>query len=69
MNIYLEAQSWCLKNNIKIYIVPIANKKECTIEINNNGKIIKSPLEYKNQKIASDKIWDLFLYLYKQKEK
>ena len=55
MNIYLQAQSWCLENNIKVYIVPIKGKKECNIEI------------YDNQKIASDKIWDLYLYLYNKK--
>ena len=69
MNIYLKAQSWCNDNNIKIYIVPIKNKKECFIEVNDNGLITKSPQTYKNQKIASDKIWDLFLYLYKQNSK
>lgn len=66
MNIYLKAQSWCLNENIKIYIVPIKNKKECYIEVNDNGLITKSPNIYKNQKIASEKIWDLYLYLYNQ---
>lgn len=66
MNIYLKAQSWCLNQNIKIYIVPIKNKKECFIEVYDNGLITKSPQTYKNQKIASDKIWDLYLYLYNQ---
>jgi hypothetical protein len=69
MNIYLKAQSWCLKNNIKVYIVPVRNKKECFVEINDDGKLIRSPQEYKNQSIASEKIWDLYLYLYNQKSK
>jgi hypothetical protein len=69
MNKYLKAQSWCLKSNIKVYIVPIKNKKECFIEINDNGILIRSPHEYANQKIAGSKIWDLFLYLYEQKGK
>jgi hypothetical protein len=69
MNIYLKAQSWCLKNNIKVYIVPVLNKKECFVEINDDGKLIRSPQEYKNQSIASEKIWDLYLYLYNQKSK
>jgi len=43
MNKYLKAQSWCLDNNIKIYIVPIKHKKECHIEISDNGLFIKSP--------------------------
>jgi len=66
MNIYLKAQSWCLDKNIKIYIVPVQYKKECYIEVNDNGLITKSPQTYKNQKIGSDKIWDLYLYLYNQ---
>lgn len=64
MNKYLKAQSWCLDNNIKIYIVPIKNKKECYIEICDNSLFIKSPNTYKNQSIASSKIWDLYLYYY-----
>ena len=66
MNIYFEAQSWCLANNIKIYIVPIQNKKECHIEVDNNGQKTRSPLTYKNQSLASDKIWDLYLHIYKK---
>lgn len=69
MNKYLKAQSWCLKNNIKVYIVPIKGKKECYIEISDNGLFIKSPDTYKNQSIASSKIWDLYLYLFNQKPK
>ncbi len=69
MNIYFKAQSWCLANNIKIYIVPIKNKKECFVEVNNNGHITRSPHTYKDQKIASSKIWDLNLYLYEQNKK
>ncbi len=49
MNKYLKAQSWCLDNNIKIYIVPIKNKKECHIEISDNGLFIKSPDTHKTQ--------------------
>ncbi len=64
MNKYFKAQSWCLKNNIKIYIVPIRNRKSCYVEIDNNNTIIRSPNIYKNQKIASDKIWDLYLHIY-----
>lgn len=66
MNIYLKAQSWCLEQNIKIYIVPIKNKKECFIEVDDNKLITRSPQTYKNQKIASEKIWDLYLHLYNQ---
>ncbi len=69
MNKYLKAQSWCLENNIKIYIVPIKGKKKCFVEINDNAYLIRSPQEYQDQKVASSKIWDLYLYLYNQKSK
>ena len=59
-----KAQSWCLKNNIKIYIKPIKNLKEVQVEINNNGQIITSPNLYKNQSIASNKIWQLYEFFY-----
>ena len=67
MNIYFKAQSWCLENNIKVYIVPVKNKKECYIEIYDDNRLIRSPNKYKNQSIASDKMWDLYLYLYNKK--
>lgn len=68
MNKYFKAQSWCLENNIKIYIVPIQFKKECFIEIFNNGSLIRSPKKYNDQSEASSKIWDLYIYLYNQKK-
>ncbi|QDP47666.1 MAG: hypothetical protein Tp123DCM300541_21 [Prokaryotic dsDNA virus sp.] len=68
-NKYFDAQSWCLKQGIKIYIVPMRNRKECFIEVDDNGKITKSPNTYKNQSIASDKIWDLYLHMYKTNKK
>ena len=67
MNVYLNAQSWCLENNIKVYIVPIKESKAVFIEINDDGTLIKSPHTYTSQKDASDKIWDLYLYLYNKK--
>lgn len=67
MNKYLKAQSWCLENNIKVYIVPIKESKAVFIEINDDGTFIKSPHTYTSQKDASDKIWDLYLYLYNKK--
>lgn len=69
MNIYLEAKSWCIANGIKIYIVPIRNRKECYVEVDNNGKITRSPHTYKNQSIASSKIWDLNLHIYRENSK
>ena len=67
MNVYLQAQSWCLENNIKVYIVPVKNSKAVFLEINDDGTLIKSPNTYTSQKDASDKIWDLYLYLYNNK--
>lgn len=69
MNIYLEAKSWCLANGIKIYIVPIRNRKDVYVEVDNNGKITRSPHTYKNQSIASEKIWDLNLHIYNENKK
>jgi len=67
MNVYLKAQSWCLENNIKVYIVPVKGSKAVFLEINDDGTLIKSPHTYTSQKDASDKIWDLYLYLYNNK--
>ena len=49
MNKYLKAQSWCLENNIKVYIVPIKDSNATFIEINDDGRIIKSPHTYTSQ--------------------
>lgn len=64
MNKYLEAKSWCLANGVKIYIVPIQYRKDCYVEVDNNGKITRSPHTYPNQKKASEVIWDLNLHIY-----
>ena len=66
---HLVAKSWCLEQGIKIYIVPIRNKKECYIEIDNNGKITRSPKTYKNQSVASEKIWELNIFLFEKNRK
>ncbi len=62
----LVAKSWCLEHNIKIYIVPIRYRKECYIEVDNNGLITRSPVTYPNQKEASKKIWELNIFFYEQ---
>ncbi len=67
MNKYLKAQSWCLKNNIKVYIVPIKDSNAVFVEIYDDGELIRSPHTYTAQKEASSKIWDLYLYLYNKK--
>lgn len=63
--IHYTAFGWCVKNNIKVYIVPIQYSKECYVECDIRGKKIKSPITYKNQKIGSHKVWELYLHLYK----
>tara|TARA_Y100000401_G_scaffold66432_1_gene53024 strand:- start:346 stop:579 length:234 start_codon:yes stop_codon:yes gene_type:complete len=57
------AMSWCLKRNIKIYIVPLRNGMK-TLFINDSGAIIKSHKFYKTDKEASEKIWDLYTHIY-----
>lgn len=69
MNKYLEAKSWCLANGIKIYIVPIQYRSDVYIEVDNNGKITRSPKTYPNQKKASEVIWDINLHIYEQNKK
>tara|TARA_Y100001951_G_C11095825_1_gene159239 strand:- start:85 stop:297 length:213 start_codon:yes stop_codon:yes gene_type:complete len=69
MDIEQKAQSWCLKNRVKIYIVPIRNTRKCKIEVWDNGKTFLSPDIYKNQSIASSKIWELYVHIYNQNKK
>jgi len=61
-NIQYKAMSWALKNGIKIYIV--ATRKGLGIVIEDNGKKVRSPDLYTNNKEASAKIWELYTYLY-----
>jgi predicted aldo/keto reductase-like oxidoreductase len=61
-NTQYKAMSWALKNGIKIYAV--ATKKGLGIVIEDNGKKVRSPDLYKNNKEASKKIWELYTYLY-----
>jgi hypothetical protein len=59
--------SWALKNGIKIYVV--ATKKGLGIVIEDNGKKVRSPDIYTNNKAASAKIWELYTYLYEKHNK
>jgi hypothetical protein len=61
-----EAMSWCLKNNIKIY--PKVVKNGFRIEINDNGKLIRSPKVYLDLEVQL-KMWELYLYFYKKFKK
>lgn len=62
---HFTAFGWCVKNGIKVYIVPVRYRKECYVECDIRGKKIKSPITYKDQKIGSKKVWELYLHLYK----
>jgi hypothetical protein len=59
---YLKAISYCIDNSIKIYPVP-KSRKEYYLEVNDNGKIIRSPEAY-NLKQWSDKIVELYTFYY-----
>ncbi len=63
--IQYTAMSWCLKRNIKIYIVALQSGYK-TLYINDSGAIIKSHKFYKTDKEASEKIWDLYVHIYKK---
>ncbi len=60
---HYKAMQWCLKNNIKVYVKP--TKKGLKVEINDNDKINCSPNIYSNLE-ALDKVWELYLYIYKK---
>jgi hypothetical protein len=59
---YLKAISYCIDNNIKIYAVP-KTQREYYVEVNDNGKIIRSPEAYKLNE-WSDKIVELYTFYY-----
>ena len=63
---YMKAQSWCLENNMKIYIEPISKgrKPNIRIVINNKGKIIKGEKIYTQDNKVSKVIYNLYLHLY-----
>ena len=58
--------SWCLENNIKVYIEPISKGRNPNIKIviNNKGKIIKGKQIYTQDKNVSKVIHNLYLHLY-----
>jgi hypothetical protein len=62
-----DAISWCIKNGIKVYAVPM-NAKNYFVEVDNNGNITRSPKTY-NKKEWSDKVYDIYLYYYKKYSK
>ena len=71
MNNYLQhiphvAQSYCFKESILIYPVPV-NKTSWNIEVSFKGKKRKSEVSYNKAKLT-DKIWELYEYFYNKRE-
>ena len=60
------AQSYCFKENILIYPVPV-NKNTFSIEVNFKGKKKISDLKYNKVKL-NEKIWELYEYFYNKRE-
>lgn len=54
--------SWCHNNGIKIYPIPDKNG-EYSLEINNNGTIIRSPKKYSKTEWVS-KTWELYCHYF-----
>ena len=64
MDIKYKAQSWCIQNGFKIYIKPFKNNYRVKVVVELNGVRQISPNFYNTQTEASDKIWELYVYLY-----
>ena len=61
-----EAMSWCLANNIKIYVEPTSKGRKSLVKIivNNKGNISIGIKEYIQDKNVSEIINSLYLHLY-----
>jgi len=61
-----EAMSWCLANNIKIYVEPISKGRKPLVKIiiNNKRKITKGKKIYTQNSEVSKVIFNLYLHLY-----
>ena len=58
--------SWCFANDIKLVVKPlsISRKSKVVIEIHREGKIQKGKEIYRQEKELTDKIQELYIYLY-----
>ena len=65
----LKAQSWCFANGYKIYILPKKNDYKVKIVVEHDNLKYISPVTYQNQTLASQKIWEIYEYLYKKHKK
>jgi hypothetical protein len=61
-----EAMSWCFKNDIKVIVKPLTNKRkpEVKLQIHRLGNIQIGKEIYKQDEKLSIKIQELYLYLY-----
>ena len=57
------AMSWCIKNKILVY--PKVTKNGYFMEVNDNGKLIRSPKIYTKSEMEA-KGWELYLYFYRK---
>ena len=57
------AMSWCIKNKILVY--PKVAINGYFMEVNDNGKIIRSPVVYTKSEMEA-KGWELYLYFYQK---
>ena len=64
--IQLNAMSWCINHNIKIYVEPTSKGRKPLVKIivNNKGKISIGIKEYIQDKNVSEIINSLYLHLY-----
>lgn len=58
---HIKAIRWCLKNKIKVSVLPTAEGLK--IEVNDKGQKTISPETYENY-AAQSKCWELYLYIY-----
>ena len=63
-----QAISWCLKNDIKVIVKPLAKtgKPDAVIEIHREGRIQKGKETYRQDKKLHKKIGELYLHLHKK---
>lgn len=64
-----ECMSVCVRRGITIYPLPKDNSRgvdrpDCYIYVNKNGKLIKSPHVYKQDKQLYTKIYELYRFYY-----
>ena len=64
--IQLNAMSWCINHNIKIYVEPTSKGRKPLVKIiiNNKGKITKGKKTYIQNSEVSKVIFNLYLHLY-----